>query len=243
MSYTVRDLLSLSLNDAGVVGVGQDALAEDMDKAVRRFNDLLSEWNVKRWLVYALKTVYLTSTGSQTYTIGPGGSFEETVRPDKIESAFFRQLIPSPGSNPPDYPLKIITSREDYNTIALKNLSTFGEWLYYDGDFPLGNLYPWPVLTANIYQLHISIKKRLEAITVDSDLELSFPPEYFRALRLNVCVELRDAYDLPPKPMQVQLAKNSLATIRGANAQISSLKMPAALVRPGYYNIYSDRSN
>lgn len=61
------------------------------------------------------------ATGAQSYTVGAGQSINIT-RPDRIEAAFVRLVN---GTQAVDYPLDLLGSREDYNKIALKGLSTF----------------------------------------------------------------------------------------------------------------------
>lgn len=100
---TPLDIINLALKDAGVLGVGQTALAEDVNDALQRLNWMISQWAKQRWLVYHLIDLPLISTGAQSYSIGPGGDFETSTRPDKIESAFMRQYpgtsttSPAPG--------------------------------------------------------------------------------------------------------------------------------------------------
>lgn len=236
---TVGDLVSLALFDAGIVGVGQTANAQDSNLAFTRLNWMLSQWNRKRWLVYHLVTYSIVSTGQQSYTVGPGGNIVTPVRPDRLESAFFRQIIQS-TPNQIDYPLEILESREDYNKIALKQLTTFPTCIFYDSAYPLGVVYPWPILQSVIYSLFITLKETLTQFTGLSQT-ITLPEEYMPALQQNLAILLRDAYGLPPSQVMIMNAKASLNTIRGANAQIARLSMPRALVRPGIYNPYSDQ--
>jgi hypothetical protein len=238
---TANDLISLALIDAGVTGQGQTASAFDSQNALTRLNWLLMQWRQKRWLVYREVTYSVTSTGAQSYTIGPDGTpdITTTVRPDRIESAFARQIVPS-QPNLIDYPLELIQSREDYNRIALKSLVSFPQFLFYDSAYPNGSLYPWPVMQANLYQLHVSIKQDLgEIANINDDLEL--PTEYFRALYLSLAEELATAYQLPTDPLLVSRAAEARNVLRASNAQIARIVLPPELVRPGIYNPYSDR--
>jgi len=234
---TPLDIITQSLKDSGVIGVGQTASAEDAQDALYKLNQMISQWNRKRWLVYHLITLNLTSTGAQSYTVGTGGDFS-TPRPDRIESAFFRQMINS-QPNQIDYPLEILEAREDYNRIRLKTLQTFPAWLFYDSGYPLGTIYPWPVVPSGIYGIFISVKAQIDRFTSLSQT-IVLPPEYEAALHYNLCVRLRPAYQLPPDPTIVALAKDSLNLIRGANAQIPRLAMPPNLVSHGKYNYFSD---
>jgi hypothetical protein len=235
---TGADLIALALLDAGITGQGQASSGEDTTNALRRLNYMISTWARQRWLVYRLLDVVCTSTGAQDYTIGPGMQFD-TVRPDRIESAFARQLLPSQG-NPIDYPLRIIQSREDYNLIAMKTLGTWPALVFYDSGWPTGVIKVWPLPAAAQFAIHLSVKQPFSQIS-DLTAAIALPPEYEAALLSNLVVRLCSAYKLPLDPVQVGLAKETLNVVRGANAQIATLRMPSAVVGGGHrYNVYSD---
>lgn len=235
---TPQDIIRQALKKAGVLGVGQVALAEDTNDAFYDLNDMLGQWQRKRWLIYHLVTYSYTSTGAQSYTVGPGGNFPVSPRPDQIESAFFRQIISS-NPNQVDYPLAPIFAREDYNLISLKTLATFPQYYFYDSAFPTGNLYPWPIPLASIYSIFITVKETLGAFTSLSQT-ISLPAEYFAALKFNLAVRLRQGYQLQPDIALIALAKDSLNVIRNANTQIPRLQIDSSLLRPGIYNVFSD---
>jgi hypothetical protein len=237
---TPANIITLALKDSGVLGQGQTASAEDTNDAFTRMNQMIAQWARKRWLIYHLITVSKTSTGAQSYTVGPNGDFN-TPRPDKLESAFLRQIVPS-QPNLVDYPLMILPSREDYNQIPLKTLGSFPQWIFYDSAYPLGSVYPWPIPQANIYALHLTVKDQIAQFTSLAQT-IDLPPEYEAALLYNLAWRLRPAYQLPPDPTLSGLAIDSLNVIRNANAQIPMLTLPRRLVAPGgKYNIFGDYS-
>jgi hypothetical protein len=55
------------------------------------------------------------------------------------------------------YPLRRITSWENYAQIALKELNTWPSYFFYDGAFPYGNVYVWPI-PSNQYEIHLVVK-------------------------------------------------------------------------------------
>jgi len=234
---TPLDIIKLAFKQAGIIGVGQTPLAEDTNDAFTLLNFMLAEWNKQRWLVYHLVDVAYTSNGSISYTVGIGQQFNVT-RTDRLEAAFFRQTIPS-VPNQIDYPLQIIEARETYNNIALKSLTSFPSYIFYDSAYPVGYVYPWPVPQANLYEVHITVKETLGQFTTLNQ-QILLPNEYFTALFYNLAVRLRPMYQLPPDPTTVALAKATLAVIRGANAQIPRLVLPNEINRGGIYNVYSD---
>jgi len=259
-NITVNDLCLQALKECGAWGVGQTPLGDDIKDAWVRLQFMLQQWQMKRWLVYHLVTFGVTSTGAQTYTIGPGGDFQITpnpfnyqfapqsgsgivvTRPERIESAFIRQVT-SNNPNQVDWPLTIINSREDYNRIAIKQLTSFSQYLYYDNSFPLGTLYPWPIPQANIYALYVTIKAPLPIAFLTLATRINLPYEYYNAILYNLAIRLRPKYGI--SAMQGDhlpgLAKDALNVLRTANLQIANLQMPASLQRGDRYNIFSDQ--
>ena len=234
-----NDIILLALTDAGVIGQGQSASGQDIADSFNRCNMMLAQWQRKRWLVYHLVDLAFVSTGAQSYTVGIGGNFN-VARPDRIEATYFRQIINSTVPNQVDYPLELIEAREDYSLIMLKQLITFPQYLFYDAAYPTGAVYPWPVIQSGVYELHILLKEQLGQFTSLTQT-INLPPEYLAAILHNLTARLQVAYKMPVDPGVVALAKDALSTIRGANAQIPRLQMPKAVLRPGHYNIYSDR--
>jgi len=235
---TATDIINFAFKDAGVLGVGQSLLAEDMNDGLTRLNMMIAQWRVKRWLVWHLVDVSVVSTGAQSYTVGPGGDINVSARPDRLEAAYFRQLN---ASQPVDYPLQLLQSREEYSRIALKQLSSFAQCVFYDSGFPLGTIHPWPIPQASLYEIHILLKDVLPQFA-DLTTSYDFPPEYLAAIHYNMVIRTRAAYRLPQDPQFDDLAKDAMETIRAANAQIPTLVMPENLIRPGVYNIYSDQT-
>ena len=221
---TVLGLITRCLKDAGVIGVGQTASAEDANDAFDKLNAMLGQFSLRRWLMYQLVDTAFTSTGAQSYSIGPGCNFN-VPRPDRIEAAFCRQLS-SPQTV--DWPLGIIEAHEDYNRIALKTLGSLPGSVFYDSGYPTGTLYFWPVPTAGMYELHVLTKLPLTAFTSLTQT-IVLPPEYEEALVYNLAIRLRPAYQMAPDPTITQLAKAALNTIKNANVQMPRLQMPVGL--------------
>ncbi len=236
---TVNDIIKLALKNSGAVGVGQTPRAEDVNDAVMILNQMVGEWSRKRWLVYELIESFIPSTGALSYTIGPGGDFDVTPRPNVISAAFMRQ--PVNGGLPIDYPLEIILAREDYARIQVKTMQAFSSYVFYDTGFPVGNIYTWPVLPATLYELHIIYKNDIQQFTSLTEV-ISLPLEYLNALQWNLTLRLAPLFQMEPSPIVVGMAKDSLNVIRQANPQVGRLHMPRVLVRRGQYNIYADQN-
>lgn len=235
---TARDICTQALKKSGVLAAGIEASAEDMNDAFLDLNDIMSQWQVQRWLVYRLQDLSKVSTGAQSYTVGPAADFPMAVRPDLINSGFFRQLL-NATPNQVDFPMKIITAREDYNRITLKNLQTFPRWCFYDSDWPLGRIYPWPVPQVNVFEIHLSVKQVLQRFA-NLATTVALPDGYEPALKWALAVRLRVSYQMSPDPSLDKLCAGAVAIVKGSNTQIATLHMPTRLRRASLYNIYSD---
>lgn len=236
---TPRELISAALLQAGIIGQGQTASAEDINNGLKSLNMMVGQWARKRFVSYHLVQYSVACDGGVSYTIGPGGDINVATRPDKIDYAFIRQTNLS-APNQVDWPLTIIPARETYDNIALKQLASFPQYLYYDAASPQGLLYPWP-LPSNQYSLHATVKMLWSQFT-NLDTDMGFPYEYEEAMLYNLMVRLGIAYTMPVREEVMGMAKASMQTLRGANAQIPLANLPRGLMRPGLYNIYSDQS-
>lgn len=236
---TPYDICLMALKDAGAIGAGEVPEPTDINDAFVKLNWMLAQWQHKRFLVWHLIDIVVPTTGKKSYTIGPGGDIPLAVRPDKLQSAFVRQVVQSQPSEI-DYPLNILESYEDYTRIALKGLRSFPTEVFYDTGFPLGTIYIWPVPEAGLYEGHLQVKELLNSFTSLSET-MVMPPEYFPAMEYNLALRLAPAYGLQPNQVVVGLARDSLEVIRQANFQIANLRMPSELIINGVYNPYSDQ--
>lgn len=236
-----QTIISTALRKAGVVGIDESIEQPILNDALDDANDFLAQINHERSLVYVLKDYAFVSTGAMDYTVGAGQDFDINPRPDRIESAFLRQVQPS-ESQLIDWPLEIIPSRENYNQITLKSLGTFAWSVFYESSFPIARVKPWPVPQASIYELHLTFKQTLQRFGSLQD-QVNLPPEYVPALKWNLAKWYRASYQMPEDEAINKLARRSLNIIRLANAQVPTLSMPTAVLKNSgrSYNYKSDQ--
>lgn len=239
---TGSDIVTQALKKAGILGFGRVASAEESNDALADLNDMLAEWNTQRWLIWDLLDLAVVSNGGSTpYTVGPGGMFNVTRRPDRIESAYLRQLIVS--GLQVDTPIEIIPSREEYSRISVKGLTSFPLYCFLDSAWPLANLYIYPWPQANIYETHIQLKNVVPVITLVTDMS-SIPDHYVAAMKFNLAKRLRQAYGkgIQPDPELNGLARQSLDVVKASNIQVPELVLPRSLIiQSSGYNILSDQ--
>lgn len=235
---TFYDLMLLALKNAGIVGVGQTPLQEDVNNACQMMNDMIAQWQQRRYLVYRLKELSVPCNGAQFYTIGPGADISVVQRPAAINAAFARQVVTNSNPNVIDYQLSILPSRETYSSIAMKQLKAFPQWCWYDADTPLGKLYVYPIIS-NQFTLFVNFREQLQQAVALTD-PITLPAEYKEAILYNLALRLSANYGTPLNPVVPGLATAALATLRRVNAQIPRMNMPTGLVNPPRYNIFSD---
>ena len=243
------DICSQALRKAGIVGIDEDIEQPVLNDAFSDLNDLLAQWQRNRYLVWRLSTYSFVSTGAQTYSVGLNQTVNINPRPDRIESAFLRIINNAPPGNlPVDLPLNIISSKEDYNRIAIKNLGTLAWRIFYDpGQEPpndagwsVGTLYPWPIPQATIYEIFVTFKEVLNRFT-SLQSKVNLPPEYVPAMKWCLAEVLRESYQMPASPQISKLARRALNSIRLANVAIPILTLPSAVGnRRRAYDYHSD---
>lgn len=225
MIETVGDLVSFTLRAAGVNGVGQTPLADDSNTCLDLLRMLMSQWQKKRWLVWAETEVSVVSTGADYYTIGQGGDFN-VLRPDKIHAAWVR-LNPQSGSNAVDIPLTIIQAKEDWGLVTIKDLQSLPSAVFLDTAWPMGRVTFWPVAPAGAgYELFLVLKGALPVYTALTD-PLGVPEEYIEALLWSLCVRMQMAYGLPARQDHVGAMRQAVNVVAMANTQIATLRMPS----------------
>ncbi len=268
IQLTFQQLLMTALKRAGVAASGQPVSGEDLNDAQTELRLMLGEWSTGRFYSPALTEFAFISTGQSYYTIGPGGTILAQERPSRIYSCFVRLLtnpgvsptlgdfntdfnndfnvgggpqFVAPGSlNPSDYPLDIVKGKEQWDTIANKFAVSLPSHVFYDGAFPLGNLFLWPIPLPNVYEIHVSFPVFLDTITAYSQ-QLSMPTVMYSAIIWNLAVRLASAWQMPEDPSTIKRAVATLRALKRSNNHMPDLKIPSSLVRPGVYNPYSDQ--
>ncbi len=222
-------LITNALVDAGIVGIEEAIEPSILNRAFTQCNWILAQWARKRWLTYRIQDYSVIATGNQTYSVGLNGDININPRPDRLEYAFLRFLNSAqPPQFPVDIPLGIIQSHEDYSRITVKTIGTLPWQIFYDPEWPVGKLFPWPVPQASLYEIHVGFKVVLPRATGVAN-PINFPPEYEVALNWSLARRLRASYQMPADETINALARDALNTLRLANQQMGVLQMPSYL--------------
>lgn len=235
MTTTARDIITLAMKEAGVLGVGQTLMAEDVEDGLTYLQRMTDLWQKRRWLVPALEQFTIECDGSTFYTIGSGGTLD-IARPPRINSAWVVQN--NTGSTPVSLPLAPIFSYEDYALIGVKALASLPTHYFYDAQWPLGNFFPWPI-PSDLYTLYLLVQRQLNFPLGSLDTEFELPPEYLEAIHYNLAIRLCSAYTLPVGDETRRLAKASLNSIRNTNTQVPRLLMPSGISGGRAFSLYN----
>lgn len=186
---TITDILTDALIELRVARAGDVINPDDADVALRIFNRLLDAWNADDRAVYNdTFTDYTLTPSLNPHTIGPGGTFNVTVRPSSLEAAALN-LGGSPNVFTP------ITVR-DYVWYAGRSVPALTMAVvtdvYYAPDWPLGKLYFFGVPTT-AYGVRLWARGILANIT-DPTIAFSLPPGYQDALTLTLAEWAANAF-------------------------------------------------
>lgn len=154
MPVTARDFIELAMREAGVLGVGQNLLAQDINDGMTLLRRMLSGWQRRRWLVPMLYDLAVIGNSQKSNKIGPG-QYWNAPRPDRIAAAYVVQR--NTGSTPVSIGCRIIYAYENYAQLAVKELQSLPYLVFYDGAYPYGNVYFWPIPNSQ-YELHLILK-------------------------------------------------------------------------------------
>lgn len=244
MVETGESLVKAALMKSGVTGKGRQPDSFDSINALADLNDMIAQWNVQRFIIWNLLDKGITWGAFDTCTVGPGGDIDISLAPRNVKAAYVRQLTAGAGSGlMVNQPLEVIPSREEYSRLSLPQLRSYPVYVYYDPSYPKGVLRPYPIPTANLYEIHIIVQNPIDVIALATDLSI-LPPYYIPAFKFNLAQILRQGYGRGGKPdtMLDRLAANALDVVINANLQISELVMPRSLItQSSGYNILNDQ--
>lgn len=179
---------------------------------------------ISRSMVYQVKQEALSWTGGQaSRTIGSGGNLN-TTRPDRIESAYWRD------SANQDHPLHVLSAREQYDNLTVKSTQTdFPEYLFYDSAYPLGVLYLYCVPSATATLL-LNSWQQLQTFA-DTATALALPPGYEDYIVSNLALRLAPEYPGTVVTQELRdFARTSKAAVKMNNLPAMISRTDSALL-------------
>lgn len=223
---TVRQLLTKTLQKAGIVTKNESPSSDEMSDAVDALNMYLGHLSNDGLVIYNKTTESFTLSSTSEYTIGSGGTLN-TTRPTKILSAFVRV-------GGVDYPLREI-SLQAYNEISFKDISGIPDVYNYTPNYPLGLVKIFPKPSA-AYTLFVTSEKPLTTLSVDDTV--SFPTGWEMMLIYNLAVIIAPEYGQPFDQSIYQIAKETLGSIKRNNARNAPLMNDSFVKTKNIYTGY-----
>lgn len=228
---TALDIIKRSMRLLRLLGENEDPTTSEAEDGLTALNSMLDAWNIDRLMTYQVASQNFSwpaSTASRT--IGPSGNFN-TVRPVKIESAYFRD------ADNEDFELTIL-NYESYDRIALKSVeATYPEYLYYDPGYTLGTIYLADV-PSSTFTLYIRTWTPFTAVASIATT-VALPPGYKRAIEYNLAAEMAPEFGVEPSADVRRIAMESKRSIKSSNSSPIIGQLDCALTGGGGSDIFS----
>jgi hypothetical protein len=227
-SVVVSDLITDAFTEIRAARAGDVLAPELMAWGLGKLNRLLDRWNADPRADFNAGFASYTLTPShQPHTIGPSAAdFAVTQRPATIEGANLILTTVSPVVRLP------LTLRDKawWLAVSVRSLSTsIPNYLYYDPDWPNGNLNLWPV-PSTAYQIELLTAGVFDVLSLTDAFWLPFG--YRDAVTLTLAEELAPGVGQKVDPSTAASANAARALIFSANDDAPYLRtQDSGLVR------------
>ncbi len=239
MATTALDVIKGSLRLIHVLGSDTVLSNEEANDALLVLNQMLDSWSTEPNSLYVVtRETFTLTAGHNPHTWGTGGDFN-SARPVSVVAA----SIHVGSGTTVDIPLDSV-SYDDYERIGLKGLVTnYPRQFYFDNNWPLANVWLYPVPSSAIGINFQSYKPLANFATLTSTVSL--PPGYIRAIRYNLAMELAPEYKTTPSPEVANIANIAMQDIKRAGYKPTTASVDSSLIALGQqgggrYNPYSD---
>jgi hypothetical protein len=209
---TVQQLVDASLRLIGVLDSGETPAASEANDAFAALNQIVSGWSGAGVPIYQTTYELIPMTGALNYPLA--------VRPVKLKSAHVT-------ANGISMPAEIVTSERWSKFKDRSLISRWAQELYWDGGYPVSNLYLWPApISGGVLELY-SLKPLTAFSSLSSVIDL--PPGYEQGLKFALAQVLAPEYGSALSPELANEAKGALAAI---NAMVLGPPQGAAGTAP-----------
>lgn len=214
MNTTAGQLIASALQEIGVLGASDVASAADSAYGLTKLNARYDEWASEQAFAYNVNFTLYTLVPNVNYqTIGPGGYFNVPIRPMRIESATIR--VPDNV----DIPVRVYNGAAGDQWWANQQVkqvtSSVPIALYYSPDWPIGNLYYWPVPTT-AYGTLLETWVLLQSVA-SLATQINLPPGYWNAIMLTLAEDLCGPFGKQPPAYLAPKAKRAREALQSNN--------------------------
>ena len=225
---TARDLVQKAHKKISVLGQGSTLTSEEINDGFDEMNAMIAQWSTDGALIFTETKETFSLSGATSYTIGSGQTFDTTL-PRDIKAAYVSE-------NGFDTPLDLIDNVE-YASISDKDQTGTPEKIYFDGNYPTGNIYIWPVGYSYTTLTMFTEKPLTSFSSLTTTFEM--PLEYETAIIYNLAVRLAPDYEKEASQTVKTIAKDSLAAVSRQNKKNNNNKVAvdSAFLGSGTYDI------
>lgn len=232
MAVSALDIIKRSMKTIGTIETGETPSNDEAVDCFDMLNNMVAEWGTERNTIYTTpRNLYSLLSGTQSYTIGPGGTFNQ-ARPIWLPTA---GII---SNNNPLQPLELtlqMLTLDQWQRIPVKNVQgSLPTGLYYDHGFAagLGTIYFWPIPSVSGLQVALYTPTALTAFATLTT-QYTFPPGYENALMFNLCIYIAPMFYKAITADVRDLAQSTKSNIKRANIVPQELLADPALVTRG----------
>lgn len=219
----------------GVLEAGQTIGGELLSDGYRRLQNMMGMLGIQTLTAPVVgREVFPLVAGkggpSNPYTVGPTGDLV-TVRPNQLEGAGL--LL---GGNTPQATVEIprtLYTDDAYEAIPIKEMqNSLFTGVFYGADSENGTLMLWPVPNT---ALHSLVLYRLDQLGPFVTMTASYPlpPGYDEMLEYQLAKRLQGPYRRQMLPSDIELATESLASVKRQNYKDNDLATDPALTGGG----------
>ena len=236
-TVTATQVMTDAFRMLNVYMPGDTIATNDSTDALRFLNLMVGQWAQTGLTIPVVsRSVFtlLANKGSSTnpYTIGTSGDLN-TPRPPNQGSIVCAGLLLNASSPPVEIPRGVMTNDGWANTRIKDLTSTLFTNVYYRPDFAgnpiLGSLFLWPVPTDLTNRLILYIRAPLGTFA-DLTTVYSIPDGYDEALYAQLMLRLAIPFGRTLSDDQKELARESFATLKRSNVQVSDLANDFAVI-------------
>jgi hypothetical protein len=217
-SITVKslDIITAAMQEIGALAAGEVPSNDDQAWVLQKLQRLIDRYNARETMIYNVNFTLFTlnppANPLDPTTIGPGGDFDTNQRPVTIESI---GLILDGGTPGVELPLN---RRDDdwWANNRIKGLtSTLPTDYYYSPDWPLGQIFFWPVPTAS-HQVRLQTREVLGEFTA-YDASFTMPPAYWDLVVYELAISIGPGFQREPSSTLIGLWKASNKAVQVNN--------------------------
>jgi hypothetical protein len=217
---TAQELIDSVLRLIGITASGETPTSDERNGALEAANGIIDSWNNEPNAITKTIKGSFSLTGTSTYTIGSGGSWN-TTRPLLITGA-------TATSNGVSQPVEIVDGKGWSQILERSITALFPKVLYCDYAYPTANAYVAPLSTGLI---EVTMVQPMFTEFASLATTVTLPPAYRRLLRFALAVELAPEFGRPIDPSIVASAAEMKASIGGVNQAARGIVQPPAPAR------------